>query len=113
MRFKKELLTEGSIVVHCNTEEKAKKLLEWADSEGRRWANDSYLDTNKWSFYEEDTCYRIAENSFSSKKFFSNTNNNKEYYNIITYEDAIDDYTRKLYTMVKERLNDSTTERKN
>lgn len=46
-------------VIHCNTEEKAIKLLKVFDKMGMHWKNDGYyLDVgNRWGKYEENTCY--------------------------------------------------------
>lgn len=37
--FDYKKIMQPNTVVHCDTEEKAKKLLEWADSRGSSWGN--------------------------------------------------------------------------
>ena len=46
-------------VIHCNTEEKAIKLLKAFDKMGMHWGvGGHYLDVgSRWGNYEEDTCY--------------------------------------------------------
>lgn len=46
------------VVIHCNTEEKAKQLLEAFNRLGKEWNNgDSYLEVTNWSMAEKETCY--------------------------------------------------------
>ena len=44
--------------IHCDTEEKANKLLKAFDKMGKKWnARESYLGINRWGGYKENTCY--------------------------------------------------------
>lgn len=55
----KEFFESGyKIAVHCDTEEKAKKLLEEFDKAGYHWCDgDRYLGDSRWYTYGEGTCY--------------------------------------------------------
>lgn len=61
--MKKITLTEfwksyETIAIHCNTEEKANKLLKAFDRLGEKWCeNVSYLETNCYSHYGQMSCY--------------------------------------------------------
>lgn len=47
--------SEQRLAIHCDTEEKAKKLLKTFDKLGKKWCDgDSYLDD---SYYMQDACY--------------------------------------------------------
>lgn len=46
------------LAIHCDTEEKANKLLKSFDALGKTWNDgDSYLLTNMYGFYKDKTCY--------------------------------------------------------
>lgn len=48
------------MAIHCDTEEKANKLLEAFDKLGKKWRDEkSYLDLkqNRWSSHNNFTCY--------------------------------------------------------
>lgn len=50
--------SDSKLVIHCDTKEKADKLLKAFDKLGKRWvAKDSYLERNCWQKFREDTCY--------------------------------------------------------
>lgn len=51
--------SKEKLAIHCDTEEKANKLLKAFDKLGKKWAcGNSYLENNYWRVYEkEDTCY--------------------------------------------------------
>lgn len=61
--MKKITLTEfwksyGKIAIHCNTEEKANKLLMAFDKLGKKWHSGlSYLSDNYYEHYQKTTCY--------------------------------------------------------
>lgn len=47
-----------TLVIHCDTEEKANKLLEAFDKLGETWCDDeSYLSCNEYNDYKDKTCY--------------------------------------------------------
>ena len=46
------------MVIHCDTEEKADKLLNAFDKLGKKWSSYmSYLDSDYYSIYKQNTCY--------------------------------------------------------
>lgn len=50
--------SKEKLVIHCNTKEKANKLLKAFDKIGKTWETGlSYLKMNYWYEYEKDTCY--------------------------------------------------------
>lgn len=50
--------SKKKLAIHCDTEEKAIKLLKVFDKMGKKWsAGKSYLGSNYWGGYEENTCY--------------------------------------------------------
>ena len=50
--------SKEKLAIHCNTEEKANKLLTLFDKMGKKWfSGNSYLKVNCWDEYEKDTCY--------------------------------------------------------
>ena len=50
--------SERKIAIHCNTKEKAKKLLNAFDKMCKKWRNgDSYLENDYYSLKYENTCY--------------------------------------------------------
>lgn len=62
--------SKEKLAIHCNTEEKANKLLKAFDKLGKRWvAKDSYLERNCWQSFREDTCYDNT-NRYSFIKFY-------------------------------------------
>lgn len=50
--------SEDKLAIHCDTEEKAIKLLKEFDKLGKRWiGGNSYINANYWKCYREKTCY--------------------------------------------------------
>ena len=46
------------LVIHCDTEEKANKLLKAFDKLGKKWSSGrSYLDCDYYIIYKQNTCY--------------------------------------------------------
>ena len=55
-------IMQPKTVVYCDTEEKANKLLKWADSKGLTWCNgDSYLNDNQYNVFKDQTCYDLYD----------------------------------------------------
>lgn len=51
-------MEKGKVCIHCDTREKASKLLSEFDKLGKYWfVGDSYLVKDYWSCYEDKTCY--------------------------------------------------------
>ena len=50
--------SKEKLAIHCDTEEKANKLLKAFDKMDKKWASgNSYLELNCWNSYQKDTCY--------------------------------------------------------
>ena len=92
IEFDYDKIMQKNTVVHCDTEEKADKLLKWADSQGLRWSNgDSYLTVNEYFNYKEKTCYDLVYGLYGSldrfnSKYFAGRKL-EEYTTILEYED--------------------------
>ena len=72
------------LAIHCDTEEKANRLLKAFDKMGKKWIDgDSYLEINCWSEYKEHTCYDNDKDSGYSPVNFYNADN----YTIYEFED--------------------------
>lgn len=63
--FNWEKFKKGEIVIHCDTEEKAKDFLKECNYKNARYnkgvyykGNDSLPDYKSWNNYEKDTCYQ-------------------------------------------------------
>ena len=83
--FDYKKIMQPNTVVHCDTEEKAKKLLEWADSRGLKWNNgDSYKSVLNWHKYGKDTVYKLSSGLFGDEPWYKRNN-----YTVLTYEEAI------------------------
>ena len=66
MEFNKELL-KNDVGVHCDTEEKANQLLEWANLNNRKWIDGtSFVFSNEFGKYKKNTVYFISSGTFSS-----------------------------------------------
>lgn len=49
--------SDKKLAIHCDIEEKAKKLCKAFDKMGKKWnSGNSYLETN-WSYFLDKTCY--------------------------------------------------------
>lgn len=60
-------------VIHCDTEEKAKVLLEYLHSAGRKWCNGkSYVKESNYSRYGEQTCYAVCIGEYCSLDWYIN-----------------------------------------
>lgn len=67
---------DEKLAIHCNTKEKAQKLCEAFNKMGKKWSgagDKSYLKSNYWQFYEEETCYS-NKGRFCNKGFYLNKN---------------------------------------
>ena len=73
--MKKITLTEfwnskDTLVIHCDTEEKANELLKAFDKLGKTWCdNTSYLSSNEYYFYKDETCYS-NQGSYAERDYF-------------------------------------------
>lgn len=68
--------SDKKLAIHCDTEEKTRKLCKAFDKMGKEWTGSgskSYLKDNYWQFYKEETCYS-NKGRFCSKEFYLNKN---------------------------------------
>lgn len=80
-KFNPKILNEV-IIISCKTREQAKTLLTWAHDNGKEWSSgDSFVNTNNWGNYKEDTCYNIYDGTFGTDSVTTQ--------NIWSYEDAL------------------------
>ena len=78
-------------VIHCDTEEKAKKLLTEFDKMGKCWSSgNSYKEASRWEDYKDRTCFS-NRGGFSPKNYYENAN-----YTIYEFEDVIFDERRNI-----------------
>ena len=83
-QFNPRILSEP-IIVSCKTEEQAKKLLEWANENGKRWqSGDRFTQFTNWPTHSSDTCYTINQGLFHNVEY-----HNIYKQNIWSYEDAL------------------------
>lgn len=62
--------SDSKLVIHCDTKEKADKLLKAFDDYGMCWyGGERYIDLNEWSRYKEETCYSNMS-GFGFVKFY-------------------------------------------
>lgn len=107
MKFRKnliEIIKQGKVVVHCDTEEKAMVLLEELDKCGVCWCGGMRIGSyTYWDYDEEDTCYHIDDDSLvhSSKDFYMRHN-----YRIIEFEELLEEQNNNDGLMPK--INDIT-----
>lgn len=58
MTIKEFFESKDTLAIHCDTEEKAKKLLKAFDKLGHRWSTGvRYTTFTSWEIYKEETCY--------------------------------------------------------
>ena len=66
--------SDKDIAIHCDTEEKANKLLKAFDKLGKKWRNgDSYLKYNFYETYKEKICYSNW-NTYDSLGYYKEEN---------------------------------------
>lgn len=100
MEFRKELLTDESILVRCRTEEQANELKKWAVKNGKKkWDDDSNYGWTSWQRHGEDTCYGIA-NDVRASFWGADTWDDTE---IIEFDDAIQDFKSAFNQLIKQR----------
>jgi hypothetical protein len=62
-------------VVHCETEEEAIQLLNWAHDQGLKWSDGtSYKEHTSYKVYTSDTCYELKTGQYSGKEYFIRKN---------------------------------------
>ncbi len=86
--FKKITLKEfwnskEKLAIHCDTEEKANKLLRAFNKIGKKWCDDdSYIGNNYWYDKRENTCYS-NDNGYTSINWYKEND-----YKIYEFEDV-------------------------
>lgn len=82
-KFRLEDYTSDKYTMHCNTEEKAIIFCKFLDSIGKKWCNDeSYLQINEWSVYEEGMCYCFNTGGYGNFNWCVSNN-----YTILEFDD--------------------------
>ncbi len=75
--------SKEKLAIHCDTEEKANKLLKAFDRLCKEWVNRySYLAWNCWEEHKEDTCYDNT-NTYSFVDYYKSKK-----YKIYEFEDV-------------------------
>ncbi len=88
IEFKKELLTDEGLAVHCTHRWQAVELLNWAGSNGKTWNSEKpYYDNGYNTNFDEHgklTWYDIAAGTYGKVGGLG-----AEDYKLISYEDAL------------------------
>lgn len=84
-------MKQENVVVHCDTEDKAIKLLTALKEEGYNWwFNKDLLNNTEYSKYGKYTCYRISD-LYRKKTIFDRYDFYKEnMYKIIPFDDLLE-----------------------
>lgn len=70
--------SKQELAIHCDTEEKAKKLLSAFDKMGRKWRSGaSYAEITSWEIYKEETIY--YNNGYYADLYYGTKNNHDVY----------------------------------
>lgn len=86
-----------NIAIHCDTEEKAKKLLKYLHKKGFAWTGGiSLTKKTNWLEYENETCY-TSEVMFCNREYFIEDN-----YNILSFNDIEKYIDKKKKVDIKE-----------
>ena len=81
--FNEDLLFNHETRIHCDTYEKAVKLLTWLHLKNKTWCHGgSYLRKTAWNTYKHNTYYYVEEGAFGDARNYSRKH-------ITPYEDAI------------------------
>lgn len=79
---------EPGMVVHCQTEEEARVLMEWAHKCGYEWMDGKPKEYTAFAAFEKYTCYNFHETrkiSYAEKAYFEKYKKQK----VIEYSDII------------------------
>lgn len=88
MTIKEFFESKAILAIHCDTEEKAKKLLKVFDKLGHCWASgDSYIKYTDWKIYKDETCY-TNDGCYGDVECFRKENNTILEFDEIEFEDA-------------------------
>lgn len=82
MTIKEFFESSKKLAIHCNSKEKAKKLLRAFDTANYKWFSGArYTEENNWDTNGKETCYS-NRNRFCDKNFYETMG-----YNILEFED--------------------------
>ena len=74
---------EEKVVMHCSSLKQAKIFLEYLDNYGYNWCSgESYLNSNEWERFKENTCYCFLEGTYDYLEYFID-----EDYEILEFSD--------------------------
>lgn len=83
---------KGSYVMHCATEEEANSFLEVLHNAGREWnSGDSYLNTNYYNDYGNQTCYRFNAGEYGFLQYYKGNG-----YIVLEWSDFMEDKTPEI-----------------
>lgn len=81
--------SDEKLAIHCDTEEKANKLLEAFDKFGKKWKyGQSYLKNILWYSCQDKTCYDNS-NRYGSIYWYKGYEYTGDEYKIYEFEDVI------------------------
>ena len=81
---------KGNYVMHCKTEEEARKFCNYLHSIGRKWRNGgSYLGDTYYHSYDDATAYSFNEGCYSPTDFYEDDN-----YTILEFSDFDWEFTK-------------------
>lgn len=64
-------------VIHCSTLEEALAICQLMHDNGLKWCNGkTYIAVNDWNTYEENTCYRPYDGTYTEIDYFKRYNHN-------------------------------------
>ena len=76
--------SKEKLAIHCDTEEKANKLLKAFDKMGKKWrSGNSYIEMVCWGPYKQNICYD-NDNGYSSSDYYKAND-----YRIYEFEDVM------------------------
>ena len=88
MTIKEFFESKDTLAIHCDTEEKAKKLLKVFDNLGHRWTTGvRYTMFTSWEIYKEETCY-TNDGCYGRIEYYRENNTTILEFDEIEFEDA-------------------------
>lgn len=83
--FDKEKIVKEKTVVHCETKQQAKELLQWADAHGLRWCDgERYVGLMFWEVYTTHSGYCLFEGEYSPVEYYEDKG-----YTVIPFTEAL------------------------
>jgi len=85
MNFDWDKIMKFNTVVLCDTEEKSRELLAWADSRGLKWTEgETYLELSYYTRYLNEICYYLYNGQCNASIWFKDKG-----FEILNYEDVL------------------------